>query len=183
METTDETVARNLVALRKMRGHTVRSLSEALDELGHRLLPSGITKIERQERGVSVADLVALAAALRVNPNRLLFPFDQDVAEDYAVTPKVTKSIYSVWLWATGAAPLETVTEHPAEEIDEFWRSTWPTTMRLANEKSVMKALRRLEFRLFEHLTQSQGNVAETRRALKLLIAEVEDLIGEDDAR
>lgn len=50
----------------------MRALSQRLSELGHPLLPSGITKIEQGKRGVDVDDLVALARALEVRPEQLL---------------------------------------------------------------------------------------------------------------
>jgi len=82
METPESTVARNVAELREQRGHTVRSLAAVLDErLGRKILASGITKIENHARGVDVGDLVALAIALGVNPNRLLLPVDDEGQE------------------------------------------------------------------------------------------------------
>jgi Helix-turn-helix domain len=66
--TTTVTVARRLAALREERRVSVRQLSARLEALGHKILPQGITKIEKGKRGVDVDDLVALARALNVYP-------------------------------------------------------------------------------------------------------------------
>jgi transcriptional regulator with XRE-family HTH domain len=67
-------VAANLQRLRKVRGLTIYSLSEALATVDRPITPSGIAKIERLERHVTVDDLVALSVTLNVAPQRLLEP-------------------------------------------------------------------------------------------------------------
>lgn len=181
METTESAFARNVAELRKARQHTVRSLADALAKLGRPMHPSGVTKLENGTRHPGPADLVALAIALGVNPNRLLFPFDQDLQSDCALTPTTTTAVGTVWLWAVGAAPL-TVTDRVSEEYDDFRRATWPAAARIINDEPAMRALRRLELRVHD-LLRSSGNPTETRRALAVLTAEIEDLIGDDDGK
>jgi transcriptional regulator with XRE-family HTH domain len=94
-------LARNVKQLRERRGLTVRQLSAALTELGRPILPSGITKIENRDRRVDADDLIALALALGVTPNRLLLT--GDIADDtVTLTPAVETSRTAAWWWATG---------------------------------------------------------------------------------
>jgi transcriptional regulator with XRE-family HTH domain len=99
-------VARNVQTLRKLRGLTVRDLSARMGKIGRPVLPSGITKIEQGHRRVDADDLVALAVALEVTPNRLLLT--EEAREDHrvALADKVGRSEADVWRWATGECPL-----------------------------------------------------------------------------
>ncbi|WP_018503083.1 helix-turn-helix domain-containing protein [Parafrankia discariae] len=63
-----------MTQLRKARRLTLVQLSERLTDLGRPILPTGLSKIEHGERGLSVDDLVALAAALDVSPEQLIDP-------------------------------------------------------------------------------------------------------------
>lgn len=65
-------VAENLIRLRKVRGLSTRQLSVRLGEIGRPIPASGITRMEFSERRVDVDDLVALAAALDVEPSQLM---------------------------------------------------------------------------------------------------------------
>ncbi len=100
-------VAANVVRVRKLRGLTVRQLSERLSELGAPLLASGITKIEQRQRKVDVSDLVALAAALNTSPAVLLVPdVDLDEERPVAVTPARVVSASDAWWWVTAQQAL-----------------------------------------------------------------------------
>lgn len=75
-------------------------------------------KIEKGERRVDVDDLVALALALGVTPNRLIMP-DTDlsgVTTTYLLTPAVAGSPVALWQWAQGE-------KHPGIPIEgaHFW--------------------------------------------------------------
>jgi transcriptional regulator with XRE-family HTH domain len=89
-------VARRLRALRSDKRVSVRQLSALLGDLGHPLLASGVTKIEKGQRRVSVDDLVALALALEVKPIELLI--DPDAAE-VALTPTTKVSVPWARAW------------------------------------------------------------------------------------
>src|SRR4051794_3415702 len=99
-------VARNVQQLRKRRGLTVRDLSARLGELGHPVLPSVVSKIELGQRRVPVEDLLALAAALDVSPNRLLLTETARPDRPVTVTEKIARSEADVWRWAAGEQPL-----------------------------------------------------------------------------
>ena len=71
-------------------------------------------KIEKGERRVDVDDLVALALALGVTPNRLTLP-DMDlpgITTKYLLTPAVAGSPVALWQWAQGE-------RHPGIPIEE----------------------------------------------------------------
>ncbi len=112
----------------------MRELSARLTKLGRPILPSGITKLEQGKRRVDVDDLVALAAALRVTPTRLLLgpPPTDGTAEDPAhedawenvdawvdedghrhpperllrLAPDLALDPWDAWVWALGEMPL-----------------------------------------------------------------------------
>jgi helix-turn-helix protein len=96
-----ERVAGNVGEFRGKRGMSLRELSAALGEIGRPILPSGIVKIENGTRRVDVADLVALALALRVTPNRLFLSADHN-SEPMALTPAVETTANGAWRWACG---------------------------------------------------------------------------------
>lgn len=74
-------VAENLLRLRKVRGFSTRQLSARLTELGRTIPASGLTRMELGSRRIDVDDLVALAAALDVEPAQLLLPPSELVIE------------------------------------------------------------------------------------------------------
>ncbi len=88
--------ADNVRQLRERRRLTVRQLSDRLTKLGRPVLPSGIVKIEKGDRRVDADDLVALALALGVTPNRLLLI--GEIADDTVkLTPIVEASQVGAW--------------------------------------------------------------------------------------
>lgn len=203
---TDATTAANVAELRDARKHTVRTLSALLDELGHPLLPSGITKIEQGQRRVDAGDLVALAVALGVNPNRLLLPASD--AGEVTLTPAVTAQPFQVWGWAQGRGPLMPgviATGHGEETYDEtlddFRRHALPVRERLRDEHTAVRAatdvldsVRAVLDRRDnpdEYLPETEkarfrpgpnpSLPAGLRARLRRLVAEVDDLIGDDD--
>lgn len=200
----EEQVARNVADLRQQRRHTVRTLSARLGELGRPILPSGITKIEQQQRGVDIGDLVALAVALGVNPNRLLLP--ERAGDDLiALTPATHVRESSAWLWADGRFPLVTAEDehqqYDPEMHDDFIRHARPVDQRLREQHTAVRAahdvLRRMDrlLQLRENFPDpdalSPGSSArleiqqtrgEIRRALARLVAEIDDLVGSEDA-
>ncbi|WP_199536913.1 helix-turn-helix domain-containing protein [Spongiactinospora gelatinilytica] len=98
-----ERIARNVAELRARRGMSLRELSVCLGVLGRPILPSGIMKIEDGTRRVDADDLVALALALDVSPNRLLLPGSADTAQGVELTPKVASPTEdAAWRWAVG---------------------------------------------------------------------------------
>src|SRR5271169_1463411 len=91
--------AANLKQMRQERGVSYAELTRRLRTLLHPILDTGIMKIEKGERRVDVDDLVALALALGVTPNRLILP-DIDLSGitiTYLLTPAVPGSPVALW--------------------------------------------------------------------------------------
>jgi transcriptional regulator with XRE-family HTH domain len=112
---THQRVAENVRMLRQRRGLGQAELSKRLATLGTPLGVSALSKIENGTRRVTVDDLVALAIALDVSPNRLLLTEDVDpvpaspeIRPEYlvALTPSVAVDRYDAWQWAVGSDPL-----------------------------------------------------------------------------
>jgi transcriptional regulator with XRE-family HTH domain len=109
-------VAQNVRELRTRRGLSHRNLSSRLTELGRKILPSGIVKIEQGERRVDTEDLVALALALGTTPNRLLLT--GTVRDDTVMlTPTEMASQVGAWWWATGEQRLPGPFSPPEQEF------------------------------------------------------------------
>ena len=96
--------AANLKQIRQERGVSYAELARRLRTLLHPILDTGIMKIEKGERRVDVDDLVALALALGVTPNRLILPgvTPADMAIGYMLTPAVAGNPVALWQWAQG---------------------------------------------------------------------------------
>lgn len=106
METTRERFGRNVAEIRTSRGITVRELSARTEELGHRIAPSSISKIES---GVGAADpdqIIVLALALRTTPNRLLL-VPGGGEDEIQLSPKIRTVGREAWAWASGETPLD----------------------------------------------------------------------------
>jgi len=119
-------VAENVKRIRGLL--PVRTLSDRLSQLGRPILASGITKIEQGERRVDADDLVALAIALNVTPNRLLLPdhASQDPNEvgEVFLAPKISAPEWVAWSWAMGEEPLWDTpwSEVPRSDVIERFR-------------------------------------------------------------
>lgn len=73
-------LAENLRRIRSTRGLTTEQLAGKLVERGVTINPSSITKIEKQDRRVTVDEMAALANALDVEPVALLRPEGTDAS-------------------------------------------------------------------------------------------------------
>ena len=109
-------VAANVKRLRLARGMSLRALSEALGSAGRSLSQDAINKIEngakegsKSVRRVDVDDLVALAAALRVNPSALLLPLTDDPADVIALAGVGEVNAEKAWDWMDGELPIEDI--------------------------------------------------------------------------
>jgi transcriptional regulator with XRE-family HTH domain len=94
-------IAENVKVLRQRRRLSHRELSQRLTEVGRRILPSGLVKIEDGSRRVDVDDLVALALALRVPLPRLLLP-GTDTGTPVELTADTSLEFAEAWRWARG---------------------------------------------------------------------------------
>lgn len=169
-------VSANVKRARQLRGLNVRDLAARLEDLGYRLLPSAITKIEarastkplppgktsREYRSVDVDDLAALALALETSPAFLLAPPD---GEPVAITKKVQSSGDWTVEWIRGAAPLDRDTS------DDMFLALAPE--RLQRRAAAARELIRRELSTLEALVTNAvladqtGDSAPDSRALR----------------
>ncbi|MFE6429743.1 helix-turn-helix domain-containing protein [Streptomyces rochei] len=103
---TGQTVAANIARLRERRGLTTRQLSGLLERAGRNIPASGITRMEKGERVVTVDELTALAVAFGVSPSALLLPLTDKSTDSVDVTAGGTVSAADAWSWANGERPL-----------------------------------------------------------------------------
>jgi transcriptional regulator with XRE-family HTH domain len=104
---TGEQVRSNIRRLRENSGLSQTQLARLTTTTTRPLASVAINEIENGARRVDVDDLIALAAALGVNPNALLMP--DKVGEDYDVELSGIGTINSTraWEWARGYAPVD----------------------------------------------------------------------------
>lgn len=125
-------VAANIARLRDRRGMTTRQLSGALERSGRPIPASGITRMEKGERVVTADDLVALAAALRVNPSALLLPLVDGPSDLIEITGVGQVGADRAWDWADGEMPIENVKPgDPTGAILQFQVDARPAGRRL----------------------------------------------------
>ncbi len=124
-------VAENVRLLRRERGWSLEALSARLARLGRPLSLSGISKVENGDRGVDVDELVALALALDVTPNRLLLTAEAGAAQ-IELTPQACVEQLAAWRWACGdEEPLGHLASdddvvHSATRTERFVRENRP---------------------------------------------------------
>jgi len=103
---TAKRVAANVRALRKQRGLDLADLSVRLFEVGQPISLKSLSKLENGQRRVDVDDLVGLALALDVTPNRLLLTETASNVEEVSLTDGVRVSSRAAWRWACGERPI-----------------------------------------------------------------------------
>jgi 8-oxo-dGTP diphosphatase len=99
-----EVFREQLRTVRRLKGWTQQQLADALAEIGVRIDASAITRLERGTRGVTLDDVVAIAAALGVSPLHLLVPLDNSAQLD--VAPALSAVAPDVRAWIRGQRPL-----------------------------------------------------------------------------
>lgn len=197
MATLESVLATNVAQLRKRRGYSVRGLAGVMAELGRPIDPSGITKLENGTRKPGALDLVALAMALGVSPNRLLLPVD-DPRQEIELAPAVATQQSGAWAWADGRSPLmESIkllhgseTTAIPEWIYDFQRDARPIDEWERERHTAVRACRDVLHWINSIIgdevnTEADGRAIDPRTklrgALRRLQAEVDDLIGVDD--
>lgn len=128
---TGQAVAANLTRFRKRREMTSRQLSAALTRAGRPIPASGITRMERGERHVTVDELVALAAVLKTSPSALLLPLDDDPAHTIEITGAGKVGADIAWNWMDGVRPLRPTPGDLDEALDFDLNSRPPRRRRL----------------------------------------------------
>jgi transcriptional regulator with XRE-family HTH domain len=104
-----ELVRRSLKSARSQQGLTQEQLAERASEAGYPLTKDRLSELEtgRSKRGPTVDELVALAYALNLSPNRLLQGAFLPDRVDVAVTATVTTTLWGYHAWLQGMAPLQ----------------------------------------------------------------------------
>jgi len=109
-------VADNLQALRRARQLTLADVADRVSALGQPMSLGILSKIENGDRRVDVDDLVALAVALGVTPNRLLLPASAG-DDELQLTPERECTERQAWAWAAGDRPL--IDREPGETHED----------------------------------------------------------------
>lgn len=122
-----ERVAQNLAELRTSSRLSQPQLAKILVDLGHPLAAAVLSKIEKRDRRVDVDDLVALAIALGVAPNRLLLTPAWDTGQ-VELTPELALYALDVWRWANGMQMTPELARYAlgAETVGKFKREHDP---------------------------------------------------------
>lgn len=102
---TGRTFADNMRRIRTARRLTLRDVADLLEEIGHPIAHSGLSKIENYTRRVDVDDLVAVSLVLNVSPLSLLLPDARDPEEVVAITGTAAAA-EDLWRWAQGVSAL-----------------------------------------------------------------------------
>jgi transcriptional regulator with XRE-family HTH domain len=106
-QTPGQVLARRVREARERRNWRQQDLAKRVEELGFRMHPITVSKIEqggKRAENASVAEVFALAAALDCSPLFLLTPTTDD--ELVAVTPAHTVSASAARAWIRGAPVL-----------------------------------------------------------------------------
>ena len=110
-------VIANIHRIRGLQKMTLQELSDRLTHVGRPILPSGLSKIESGERRIDVDDLVAIAAALGVMPERLLRYADGSPMDGYA---GMTKEDYEDSVAVAGRLLRQVLQKMPDAAREEF---------------------------------------------------------------
>jgi 8-oxo-dGTP pyrophosphatase MutT (NUDIX family)/transcriptional regulator with XRE-family HTH domain len=153
--------------VRRLKGWTQQQLADELASLGVRLDASGITRMERGTRGVTLDDVIAIAAALGVSPLHMIVPLDDNGAQ---LTPSLTVPTADARAWLRGQLPLDQADEHlfyaqtPESEAD--WFPLVPGEWRFQNQEDFKATRARWEREIFRaaiggRISQEPGPDAE----------------------
>ncbi len=160
--------------MRQEKRLTMDQLAERMRDLGHPILKSGISKIESGDRRVDVDDLVALAIALEVNPNRLLLVDHAEVDDELELTGELMVTSKSAWAWASGDLtddagpwPWAKFAEHGGRpmEAHRFQKATRPHDPPIyltPEEWAVVEPLRQRVSRLWFDLSEDERPLLQT---------------------
>lgn len=112
-------VAEAVREYRQQRRLTYIQLEERLNELGHRIPELGLRRIEAGSRRVDVDDLMALAAALKTSPLRLLIHTSEGQQDE---PRQLTTGGPDNLSWREAAAWVRDDTGFELKDRIEFWR-------------------------------------------------------------
>jgi hypothetical protein len=204
---TAQTVAKNVERLRKTRGETIYSLSGLLAEVGRPIAPSAIAKVEKQQRQVTVDDLVALAVVLNTSPISLLLPAEWGDVPVHLTSERQVMA-RTAWRWIRGLSPASDYGVAPSEIVagpdddeweDELDRKYWqlrqeydavtlPPELRRVRENPASRDADAVTFEVERLIRMASGKAADdafedqmasVRNAMDRLSAELERLTEE----
>jgi transcriptional regulator with XRE-family HTH domain len=130
---TAATVADNVQRLRKRRELSIYQLSALLREAGRPITPAAVGKIERQQRQVTVDDLMTLAIVFGVSPSALLLPMEDAPNRVVEITGAGTLPVHAdvAWDWMDGKRPLRLTRGNEETELLEYDLYSRPSRRRL----------------------------------------------------
>jgi hypothetical protein len=105
----EELVRRIGTAMKTARGsRSAKWLSDRTADLGYRVSPTVIAKLDSGHRGnvLGVAELLALALALDISPTALLYPGPYEQETPFLPDVKVTEMIAAQWFSGIHDAPI-----------------------------------------------------------------------------
>jgi transcriptional regulator with XRE-family HTH domain len=119
-----EVAAERIREVRQRRGLSQRDLADIIERsYEHPLDATMVNKIERGTRGVSLDDLLVIAAALNVSPPALL-------ASTNALHPVSMGTRFLVspafFTWCAGEGPASFTEDDAPPDADAFWRESVP---------------------------------------------------------
>lgn len=141
-------VAVNVQRLRKRRGMSIYELSADLRRLGRPITPAAVGKIERQQRQVTVDDLVALSIVLRVSPSALLLPLVDDPTARVPVTGAGMVPADRAWDWMDGQHALYApLAADPVEPLMQYLLDSRPPVRRARMAEQIKEYVEKLSSR------------------------------------
>jgi hypothetical protein len=158
-EWSHDLVRRIGAAMKAARGdRTARWLSDRTEELGYRVSPTVIAKLDSGHRGdvLSVAELLIIAAALDVPPLALLFPGLPDA--DTERLPGQTVSAVDAMLWITG--------EHADSDFGRL--------LKLSRDRFEKRVKHKAANALLEEIAAKAASDAEIERAAAMILAVID---------
>jgi transcriptional regulator with XRE-family HTH domain len=164
MPTPTEVFRARLREVRRLKNWTQAELAVALARAGLDIGEPAITRMERDSRGVSLDEAVAISAVLGVSPLHMFVPLDDD--EDSRVTPQMGVAATDARAWARGMRPLGEEDERlfyaqtPESEAD--WFPTVPGPWRFSNQEDFAAARARWERDIMRSALSGQPGTGET---------------------
>ena len=178
-----------IAELRDRRGLSQARLARRLRDHGYPLDRTAVTRIESGERGISIDDLVAIAAALNVSPGWLLLPARSD-DEPVEIVGSWSAPAWQAWQWVDGLYPLPTASEddgyNSPEEMRAFQEGR-PADLRERETHPAAKAAKYLSQRVqrvLSHVDKSPRRKGDrgletTLKAARQAVARVSDELDE----
>jgi transcriptional regulator with XRE-family HTH domain len=127
--------------VRRFKGWTQQQLASALADVGVDLGEPAVTRLERGARGVSLDDVIAIAAVLGVSPLHMIVPLENDVTADLA--PQLPAPVADARAWFRGQRPLRESDDLPlfyAQTPPDDWDVIEAGSEKLKAELQVMTA-------------------------------------------